>query len=196
MLSACLTAEQRSSMNKSSLKQLRKSGRLPGVVMGLNKESTMVHLSMPDFKRWMRNTGSGMLELQIKDSETIPVLLEGVQRDAVTGDYIHVDLLRVKTDEPVVTKIALNYIGIPKGTKMGAILQTQSSFIEVKALPHQLVSFINVDISEMDIGDTLLAGDIQLPPGVAMISSENELLLSIVTPKLQAVEAEEESAVK
>ncbi|MGZ7441787.1 50S ribosomal protein L25 [Paenibacillus sp. TH7-28] len=193
---ACFAAEQRSPMNRSGLKRMRQSGRLPGVVMGLNQESDMIHISSQEFQRWIRGGGSGMLEIQMEGCETIPVLLEGLQRDAVTREYIHVDFLRVKTDELVRAKVTLDYIGIPKGTKLGGILQTQSTFIEVEALPHQLPSSISVDISELNIGDSLLVGNVKLPPEVTLLSSENELLLSIVTPRVQSEEADGESAGK
>lgn len=195
MMRACFAAEPRLPINKSSLKRMRRDGRLPGVVMGTNQESSMIHISLREFKHWIRGAGSQLVDIQIGDSEIIPVLLEGLQRNPVTRDYIHVDFLRIKTDEFVRSKVGLNYIGNPKGTKLGGILQTQSSFIEVKALPHQLVSSISVDISELNIGDSLLAGNIELPPGVTLLSPDNELLLSVVTPKVQSEETEGESAV-
>ncbi|MNJ54195.1 50S ribosomal protein L25 [Paenibacillus bouchesdurhonensis] len=193
---ACFVAEQRSPLNKSGLKRLRNEGRLPGVVMGLNKESDMIHISSLEFQRWVRGGGSGLLEVQVGDSKKVPVLLEGLQRDAVTREYIHVDFLRVRTDELVRTRITLDYVGTPKGTKLGGIVQTQSTFIEVEALPQNLPSSITVDISELEIGDSLLVGNIELPPEVTLLSSDNELLVSVVTPRIQAedLETEEESA--
>ncbi|WP_316244841.1 50S ribosomal protein L25 [Paenibacillus senegalensis] len=195
MMRACFAAEPRLPMNKSSLKGLRSKGRLPGSIMGPGQESSMIHISLREFKRWIRGAGSRLVDIQIGDSEKIPVLLEGLQRDPVTRDYIHVDFLRVKTDEFVRSRVGITYMGIPKGTKLGGILQTQSSFIEVKALPHQLVSSISVDISELNIGDTLLAENIELPPGTTLLSPDKELLLSILTPKVQSDDTEGESAV-
>lgn len=196
MMRACFAAEQRSPLNRSGLKHLRRSGRLPGVVMGLNKESDMIHISSQEFQRWVRGGGSGLLEVQLNGSDKIPVLLEGLQRDAVTREYIHVDFLRVRTDELVRTKVTLDYVGTPKGTKVGGIVQTQSTFIEIEALPHQLPSSISVDISGLNVGDSLLVGDVKLPPEVALLSSENELLVSVVTPRVQAgdLESQDESA--
>ncbi|AZK48258.1 50S ribosomal protein L25 [Paenibacillus lentus] len=193
---ACFAAELRSPLNKSGLKRLRSEGRLPGVIMGLNKESDMIHISSHEFQRWFRNGGAGLLEVQVGDSNKIPVLLEGLQRDAITREYIHVDFLRVRTDELVRARVTLDYVGTPKGTKLGGILQTQSTFIEVEALPQNLPSSITVDISELEIGDSLLVGNIELPPEVTLLSADNELLVSIVTPRIQAedLEAAEESA--
>jgi len=193
MMRACLAVEQRTPMNKSGLKRLRRSGRLPGVIMGLNKESDMIHVSLQEFQRWIRGGGSRLLEVQTGDSGTIPVLLEGLQRDAVTREYIHVDFLRVRMDEPVRAKVALDYIGTPKGMKLGGALQTQSTFIEVEALPHQLPSTVSVDIRELNVGESLLAGSIQLPPEVKLLSSDKEPLLSVI-PRKGPEQSDSESA--
>lgn len=196
MMRASFAAEPRVSMNKAGLKRLRQSGRLPGVVMGLNQESDMIHIVSKEFQRWLRSGGSGLLEIQMEGSGPIPVLVEGLQRDAVTREYIHVDFLRVKTDELVRTNVTLEYVGIPKGTKEGGILQTQSSFIEVQALPHHVPPSISIDISDLNVGDSLTVGNIKLPPEITLLSSENELLLSVVTPKVQPSENEVEAAVQ
>lgn len=195
MMRACIAAEHRTTMNKSGLKRMRQNGRIPGVVMGLNQASDRIHLSAREFGRWVRAGGTGLLDIRIGDSEPVTVLLEDVQRDPVTGDYIHIDLLRVKHDEKVRAKVALHYVGTPKGTKLGGSLQTQSTFIEIQALPHQLMPSISVDISELNIGDSLLAGQIELPPEVTLLSPDNELLLSVLAKTLHMEESDAEEAV-
>lgn len=185
---ACFAAESRLPMNKSGLRRLRQSGRIPAVIIGLNQESEQVHVSAREFTRWIRGGGSGLLEIQVNGSEAIPVLLEGVQRDTVTRDYIHVDFLRVQKDEPVRAKVTLDYVGTPKGAKLGGILQTQGNFIEVEALPHFLPPSISVDISELEIGDSLGVEDILLPPGLKLLSPAGERLLSVIVSSLRPEE--------
>lgn len=186
---ACFAAEPRLPMNKSGLRRLRQSGRIPAVIIGLNQESEQVHVSARDFTRWIRGGGSGLLEIQVNGSEAIPVLLEGVQRDTVTRDYIHVDFLRVLKDEPVRAKVVLDYVGTPAGAKLGGILQTHGNFIEVEALPHFLPPSISVDISKLAIGGSLCVGDISLPVGLKLLSPANEQLLSIIVSSVHLEEA-------
>lgn len=190
-MNICFQAEQRKPLNRNGLKRLRQEGRLPGIIMGLNKDSTMIHLSTKEFHRWVRGGGTGVLNISLGESETIPVLLEAVQRDVVTRDYLHADFLRISKNEVVRTKIPIVYVGTAKGSKLGGIVQTQSSFIEVQALPRQLPASITVDISDLDIGESLHVGDIKLPADVILISGVNELLVSIVVMPKVVEELEE-----
>lgn len=180
---ACFQAERRSFLSRTGLRRLRKEGWLPGIVFGTNTDNVMIRLPMREFQRWVRLGGSGIIDLKLEGVGTMPVLLEAVQRDPVTRDFLHVDFFRIQKDEIVRTKIAIHYTGTPKGSKAGGILQTQSTFVEVEALPDQLPASIAVDISDMDIGDTLLVEHIELPAGVSLVSSTQELLISVVAAK-------------
>src|SRR5690606_20454498 len=121
-----------------------------------------------------------------------PVLLEAIQRDPVTRELLHVDFLRVRNDQPVRTKVPIEYVGTAKGSKEGGIVQTQGTTIELEALPANLPSVLTVDISELGVGDTLRVGDVALPSGVTLVSLAEELLVSVVAPKVEQ-KAEEEA---
>lgn len=192
MMRACFAAEKRIPMNKSGLKNLRRNGRLPASIMGLNQESEMVHISLRDFNRWVRGGSSGLLEIKNGDSEATPVLLQGLQKDVVTREYIHADFLRVRTDEAVRAKVSLDFVGTPIGEKAGGTLQTQSTVIEVESLPQLLPATITVDISDLQVGESLLVGDIKLPAEVKMLSPEDDPLLTVIAPTLQQEETDEE----
>ncbi|GGH13618.1 50S ribosomal protein L25 [Paenibacillus segetis] len=180
----CFEAELRQPTNRSGLKSLRREGRLPGVILSANAESTMIHVALKEFQRWTRNGGTGVLELQLEGSETVPVLLEAIQRDPVTRDLIHADFLRVNHKEIVRTWVMVEYVGTPSGTKKGGVLQTQVTMIEVEALPADLPASIAIDISHLEIGESLQVKDLQIPNNVELISSGNEFLVSVVTPRL------------
>ncbi|MDN4068461.1 50S ribosomal protein L25 [Paenibacillus vini] len=190
MMRTSFQVERRTPTNKTGLKRLRESGRLPAVIFGLGEDNDMIHLSAKQFGKWVRNGSGGMVELDLGAQDQVLVLLEGVQRDPVTQEYIHADFLRVDKDQRVRTKINIEYAGIAKGSKLGGIVQTQSTFIEIESLPELIPASILADISHLEIGDSLYVRDLELPEGVLLISSENELLVSVVTPKLQPETAE------
>lgn len=185
-----LLAETRAAMNKTGLKQLRLSGRIPAVVFGTGENNMMIQLSAKEFGKWARNGKGGILELRFDDREPLPVLLESVQRDPITREYIHVDFLRININEVVRTRVNLDYIGTAKGAKLGGVVQIQSTFIEIESFPDRIPAIIPVGISELDIGHSLHVGDLKLPDGVVLISSANELLVSVVTPKVQSEQPE------
>src|SRR5690606_7472838 len=137
-MSISIHAEHRQHLNRSGLKQLRDKGRLPGIIFGTGLDNTMIHISRKDFHQLAKSGGAGIVQLQLGDAEKIPVLLENAQRDAISQEYIHVDFLRVKQDEEVRMNLPIIITGTPKGTKLGGIIQTDSTTIEVQALPRNL----------------------------------------------------------
>ncbi|MEC0259228.1 50S ribosomal protein L25 [Paenibacillus sp. GM2FR] len=185
-----LRVETRAAMNKTGLKQLRLSGRIPAIVFGTGEDNMMIQLSAKEFGKWARNGKGGILELRFDDREPLPVLLESVQRDPITREYIHIDFLRININEVVRTRVNLDYIGTAKGAKLGGVVQIQSTFIEIESFPDRIPATIPVEISELEIGNSLHVGDLKLPEGVVPISSANELLVSVVTPKVQSEQPE------
>lgn len=185
-----LRGETRTAMNKTRLRQLRRSGQIPAIVFGIGEDNLMIQLSAKEFGKWARSGQGGIVELHLDHREPIPVLLETVQRDPVTREYIHVDFLRINKNELVRTRVNLDYVGTAKGAKLGGIVQIQSTFIEIESYPDHIPAVIPVDISELEIGDSVHVGDLKLPDGVVPISAANELLVSVVTPKVQTDQPE------
>lgn len=177
-----LKAENRDFLNSSGLRRLRRSGRLPGIVFGKNMPNRRIHISTLQFQKWLRQSGSGIIELRLEGEDPLSVLLEDLQRDPVTRDLLHVDFQQVKADAIVRTKIPVEFKGTPIGTKQGGVVQIQSAWIEVEALPRHLPSVVQLDISGMSTGESLYVKDVEFVPEVTVISEGNEFLLSVVKP--------------
>lgn len=175
-------SETRTPLNTSGLKNLRKSGRLPGIVFGKNTENEMVHIPSIEFQKWLNQGASGFIELKFEGKESLTVLLEDLQTDPVTRDLVHVDFQQVQSNEILRTKIPVKFNGTPIGTKSGGVVQVQLALIEVEALPRHLPETIEFDISGMEIGETLHVSDAQFSSDVTVISDGNESLLSVVKP--------------
>ncbi|UVI30665.1 50S ribosomal protein L25 [Paenibacillus spongiae] len=174
--------EKRTHSNKSGLRNMRESGRLPGVVFGRNTENEMVHISAIEFHKWLKQGKSSMIDLQFDGGDTLTVLLEDLQRHPVTRDVLHVDFQRVQSNEIVRTKLAVKFTGTPTGTKQGGVVQIQCEFIEVEALPRDLPAVVEFDIGDMNIGDSVYVKNLALSPEVSVISGANESLVSVVKP--------------
>lgn len=177
-----LQAERRTHLGKGGIKQLRKSGRLPAIVFGNKLDNEMIHISATEFQKWLRSGDSGFIDLQIDGEDSIPVLLKDYQRDPRTQELLHVDFKQVQKNEVVRTKIAVKFTGTPAGASAGGVVQVQNAFIEVEALPQHLPAAVEHDISELQIGDTVLVKDVALPPEVTVLSGENEFLLTVIKP--------------
>jgi len=175
-----ISVNLRGKSNRAQLKQLRQAGRIPAVVFGPESDNVIIDVPRKEFLQWMKTGGGSVVYLQINSEDKIPVLLEDMQRDPVSGEVIHIDFLRVNAKQEVRTRLPLIFAGTPIGTKEGGIVQTDSTFIEVIALPHLIPASLTVDISNMKISDTVQASDLVLPEGVSLTSSPKEYLVTIV----------------
>ncbi|MNH97674.1 General stress protein CTC [compost metagenome] len=181
-MAACIHTVRRPQLNSSGLRNLRQEGRLPGVVFGKNADNEIVHISTKQFEKWLKQGASGFIELKMEGDRSLTVLLEDLQRNPVTGALVHVDFQLVQTGEIIRTKLGVKLVGNPIGTKSGGVVQIQDPFVEVEALPKDLPSTVELDISTMEIGDTRFVKDLVLPSGVTVISGDNELLVSVSKP--------------
>src|SRR5690606_10576851 len=114
-MATSLQAEKRTQLNKTGLKNLRKEGRLPGIVIDNKSANEMIHISKIEFQKWLKQGANGFIELHIADQGSVTVLLEDLQRDPRTRDLLHVDFQQVRTDEVVRTKLAIKFTGTPAG---------------------------------------------------------------------------------
>ncbi|MCU6712355.1 50S ribosomal protein L25 [Paenibacillus sp. J5C_2022] len=181
-MKTCLQAESRTKINRSGLRKLRQSGQVPAIVFGKNTEAEMIHISSIAFKKWMRDKGSGFIQLQFGEERSLPVLLEDYQHDPVTNDIIHVDFQRVQDKEIIRTKIPVKYMGTPAATKNGGVVQVQSTFIEVESLPKFLPDMVELEISNLGIGETLSVKDVAFALEITVVSLPDEALISVVKP--------------
>ncbi|MFC4601192.1 50S ribosomal protein L25 [Cohnella hongkongensis] len=181
-MAACIHAERRPRLNSSGLRNLRREGRLPGVVFGKNADNETIHISTNQFEKWLKQGASGFIELQMEGGKSLTVLLEDLQRDPVTRSLVHVDFQLVQTDEIVRTKLPVKLKGTPVGAKSGGIVQIQDPYVEVEALPKNLPPSVELDISAMEIGDTRFVRDLELPSEVTVVSGANELLVAVSKP--------------
>lgn len=182
MTTSHLEAVRRQNLARSSLRELRTRGRIPGVVYGAQTESIPVHVDAKELSRVSRTGRSEFFDLRVEGGETIPVLIKEIQQRA--GQVVHADFQKVLKNKPLRVKVPLQLEGTPEGTKVGGILQVQATELEVEGLPAALPAALVVDVTLLGTGDKLLAADVKLPDGIALTSSPEELLASIVLPRV------------
>ncbi|WAA12856.1 50S ribosomal protein L25 [Fervidibacillus halotolerans] len=178
-----MTVERRKEFTRSSLRRLRKNGRLPGVAYGKQIGNIPIHVPLKDIRRSVELGYAELIDMEIEGEGTYPVVIKEVQRDSFTGEWLHVDLFQVNMDEPITMRVPLEFEGTPQGSKSGGVLQIQEEYLEVEALPDQIPAVIKVDVSELNVGDKLTVADLKLPEGVKVIAQPNELLVTVVLPR-------------
>ncbi len=193
-----LTAQLRSERGKGAAHRIRHAGALPGVVYGEGAESIMISVQRSDFDRMVRKAAGGAVVVDLtidgtKDS-SMKVLIKDVQRDPVTSLPLHLDLLRISMDKPVHLVVPIHLTGIAEGVKVqGGFMDHVLREVEVQCLPDRIPEFIEVDVTPLQVGDSIHVGD--LPhEGIELLTPDERTIVSIHGKTAAAVAAEEAEA--
>jgi large subunit ribosomal protein L25 len=189
-----LKGSPRSEIGRTALKIIRRAGRVPGVLYGKGK-SQPVQFNAVELRRALQKSESEntlvSLELE-KDGGTDSrmALVQDVQIDPITDAILHIDLHEVKQDEVLRAEVALHHQGEPIGVKSsGGLLETIMHSLEVECLPQDLPDHIVVDVSHLELDQSIHVRDIQVPPGVKILNHAELTVFTVKPPKTVEEEA-------
>ena len=194
-----LNAEPREDVGKGASRRLRKSGRLPGIVYGTEKQAEMISLVHDDVLHQLEHEAfySHILTLNVGDTSE-RVVLKDLQRHPYKPSLMHIDFLRIKEDEKLTMRVPLHFTNETKsvGVKTGGgVVSHIMTDLEVSCLPKDLPEYIEVDLLEVNLGETVHLGDLKLPDGVEIYALQHggdpaQPVASIHLPRVE-VEAED-----
>ncbi|TSC91717.1 MAG: large subunit ribosomal protein L25 [Parcubacteria group bacterium Licking1014_17] len=166
------------------VKTLRKEHLLPGVIYGLNSEPKNIQIQMKDFKKIYGEAGESTMIYVLLDGEEYPAMIQDVTRNAVSDDFIHVDLYKVRLDKEITAKVPLNFVGQPAAVKdLGGILVKNINEIEVQGFPQDIPRSIEVDISGLNaFGSHILLKDVKISDKVKIKDNPDEIVVLIQEP--------------
>lgn len=198
MTEMTLEAAPRKQHGKGGARKLRAQDLIPGILYGLH-DPVSLQLKRIELERLVQHLHGSerMISLQIADgnggSESRHVIVKEVQTTATGGHLLHVDLHEIDISQTVTVSVEVQPVGTPAGIKMGGTLQTVQREVTVECLPSVIPEYLEVDVSQLDIGDSLHVSDILLPAGVTLMTDPEETLF--VLSGLMAEEVEEEEGV-
>ena len=176
---------------KSESKRLKKENKLPAVVYGKGYETTSIAIDEKELYRILKTQGeSSLINLEVQD-QTFPVLIKEVQRNILKDTIDHVDFFKVSMDEEVEYNLPIFLIGDAEGIKMGGVLQHQKREIAVKSLPGDMLDNIEVDISTMEIGDTITVADLKVDEKNTILDDPDEVIVTLLMPSIEEEEEED-----
>jgi len=195
-----LDATVREGTGKGVARKLRRSGSVPAVIYGLS-DPLHIQVDMHKATRLVnRLHGSErMVTLKVVDAKSGKpqdkhVLLKNVQATPVAHHLLHLDFLEVNVREKVQVEVEVVSVGEPQGEREGGTLQIVSRQVSVECLPGNIPESIEVDVSEMGVGDSIHASDIKLPPGVELLTDPDETLFTMAGAMREEAAEEEEAA--
>jgi large subunit ribosomal protein L25 len=190
--STALKVAAREPEGSRSARRLRREGDVPGVVYGGGEEPLAFQVHARELRLALANAGA-VLDLQIDDSGTSPVVVKDLERHPVTGVTLHIDLLRVRLDQKIQATVVLELAGTEDapGVKEGGVLEQVTRELTVEALPNDIPDVLSHDVSAMEIGDTLTLDAVSASSGVELVDDPETVIASLTPPRLQ-VESDEE----
>lgn len=186
--------------NPGDARELRRTGRLPGVVY--NKETNIpVSLELREFDKAFRSQGTAsIINLDIGGEEH-DVLVKAVQMDKRRREPMHIDFFAVTANQPVDVFVPIEFVGNALGAREGGQVDIQRREIHIRILPRLIPNHLEVDISELAINDSLHLSDVlgKLPAQAEVLDDPEEALIAILPPRVEEsaepVEAAEEPEV-
>lgn len=169
-----VVAELRKATGTSPSRRYRKQGKIPAVLYGADKEPTPLLLDANTIGKQLAHEAFFSHILNVKvDGEDTQAVLRSLQRDPASSKVTHVDFFRVSATEEIQMNVPLHFINEEKcpGKKAGGIVSHLMVDVEISCLPKDLPEYIEVDIVNLDIGDSLHLSEIQMPPGVALATA-------------------------
>ncbi len=183
-----LEAETRTEFGKGSARRTRRAGRVPAVLYGHGQD--VVHLSLParEFAAALRNGGTNALLTIVIDGKEQLALTKAVQRDPLTRQHEHADLLLVRRGEKTTVEVPIVIVGDPAPD---SIPNHQLNTVSIEADATKLPESIEVDITGHAAGQNITAGDLVLPSGSTLITDPEALVIGFLgAPTAEALEAE------
>jgi len=195
-----LKVEPRTATGRSAARRLKARGIVPAVVYGGKEKSQPLQVSARDINAMLSHaSGENILvELEIAgEKATRTALLQEVQHSPVGGDVLHVDFHAISMDEKIQADVPLEPLGVPNGVKnFGGLLEQNLRALAIECLPRDLPDRITVDVSALNIGDSVHVRDIKLPAGVTAKVQAELTAFSVMAPVIEEepVAAEAEAA--
>lgn len=178
---------------KDNVKELRRDNMVPAVIYSKDTGSQAITVSLKEFDRLLRIHGQNSLIKVDLEGDISPALVREVQRDTLKDVILHADFLRVSMDQEIQFEISIVLKGDPEGVKMGGVLQQQKRTVAAKSLAKDMPENLEIDISGLNIGDTLTVADIVMDDKVEVLDDPAEVIVSVLAPTLAEEEEEEET---
>jgi len=192
MAEMILKAKKRELSTKGAINQLRRDGFVPGVYYSKGKDQITFAVEEIALNKFVYTSDTNIIQLTFEGEESIGCIIKDVQFDPVTDKAVHVDMQGVTLGQVLQLEIPTNFTGSAIGLKEGGILQEQLHKLEVECLPRNIPQHIDIDVSELGIGDAIFVRDLEMED-VKFLNSDDAIIVSVAAPKAEEVTEEEEA---
>ncbi len=195
-----INATKRTTKGNGPARALRREGQIPAVLYGPGNEPTSITVDTHELETLLKSSRSGQIfvNLAIESIGERKALLKELQRHPVSGQFIHADFYEVTMDRKIRVRVPVTTRGKSNGVEMGGMLQIIRRELEVLCLPDDIPEVIEIDITELDMGESVHVEDIPLEGDVEIPHEVNFTVLTILSGRKveEVVDEEGEEAVE
>jgi large subunit ribosomal protein L25 len=187
-----LTVTSREGTGRSASRRLRKAEKIPAILYGKHTKPETLAVNSPEFTRLLKEIAgrAALIELKRDAGATALSFLQEIQRDPITDRYLHVDLQEVKENEKMVINVTVHSVGESTGVKNeGGILDVATHRLRIRCLPKDLPAFIEVDVTELKVGESIHVSELKPIAGVEFLDNPNQAVVLCVEPPAEEVVA-------
>lgn len=187
MEKVALKVEPRERSGKGVARTLRRQGSIPAIIYGQG-DPTPVSINRKELARIISSgaSGSTLLNVSVTGRGEKTAIVKDFQLDPITGELLHADLIEVAMGKAVHVTVHMALVGSPAGVKEGGILEHLTREINIECMPSDIPAHIDVDISQLGVGQTIHVADIKLPAGVKALTEADTVVVTIAAPMTAA----------
>lgn len=186
-----LDVKPRSEKGKGPTGRYRAAGLVPAVFYGPSVEPVALLVDAKQMSQALHTEAGGNVLINLKiDGKSRLTVPREVQRHPIRGTILHVDFVNVARDQVISAHVPLHLVGESHGVKEGGVLDQHLHEIQVEAVPANVPAALELDVSQMGIGDTLHVSDLQAGDGVTVMNSQEEVVVAVTEARLAAEEEE------
>lgn len=187
--------QKRDQSGKGSARASRRAGRIPAIVYGGKDQPVSVSVDRLEMERALkRSSGESeniIVNVVYDDNDTKDfTIVRETQHDPLSGELEHLDFFRISVDKKIATTVSLHPVGASKGVKAGGVFELILREVEVECLPLEIPNYIEFDVSNLDIGETLHVSDIPENPLYTILTAPERTIASITKPESATAPAE------
>jgi large subunit ribosomal protein L25 len=191
-----IKAKVRKSFGNGPARVLRREGKIPAVLYGPKTEPISLSVEIQDLEQITKksNIARAILNLVIQNGKELikPAMIKELQMHPVSGKFLHVDFYEIDMSRKIRVKVPVVVKGKAKGVELGGFLQIIRRDVDVLCLPSQIPTAIEVDVTDLDIGDSFHVNQIQFEGDIEIPSDVNYTIITVLSPKVEAEVVEEE----
>ncbi len=190
-----LNLESRRDAGKGVARKLRRQGRVPGVVYGGGQLPVLVHMEAQAALHLFHSISveNTILNLSVDGGEPERALVREIQTAPCRPDLLHVDFMRVQRGVALEVQVPIRLTGVPAGVRNeGGLLDQVVHDLPVKCMPSKIPEVIEVDVTELTVGDVIRAGEIAMPDDVENLADPGRTICGVAAPRVAEEEVEED----